>query len=64
MSAAPGELEPVAALPAATPARLAARYDDPIDPSELTLYDPESEKQTTEWLSADPETARSLEAMR
>jgi hypothetical protein len=51
-------------VPAERSTGLLARYDDPADPGELTLYDPASETPLTEWLSTDPETARSLDAMR
>jgi len=64
MSAAPSELRSIVPQIEARSVGLAARYDDPTDPSELTLYDPESETPLTEWLSADPHTVRSLAAMR
>lgn len=63
MSAAPGEMD-AGIVPAERSTGLLARYDDPADPGELTLYDPASETPLTEWLSTDPETARSLDAMR
>jgi hypothetical protein len=64
MSAAPSELRPRLVAPDADSAGLAARYDDPDNPTELTLYDPDSESPLTEWLSADLATVRSLTEMR
>jgi len=64
MSGPPCELRALPAPAAAESTGLAARYDDPADPTELTLYDPDRESPLTEWLSADPSTLRSLAAMR
>lgn len=64
MSAAPSELRPLPAPAEPESTGLAARYDDPENPTELTLYDPDSDSPLTEWLSADPATVRSLAAMR
>jgi hypothetical protein len=64
MSAAPSELRPLPAPADPESTGLAARYDDPENPTELTLYDPDTDSQLTEWLSADTRTVRSLAAMR
>lgn len=39
-------------------------YDDSENPSELTLYEPESESPATEWLTVDAATAVTLDEMR
>ncbi|WP_251341598.1 hypothetical protein [Haloplanus halophilus] len=39
-------------------------FDDPSDPSELTIFTPEDGKLATEWISADRTTARSLDRLR
>lgn len=62
MSAASNELSGTAVPSDET--GLLARYDDPADPSELTLYDPAGDSALTEWLSVDPEIARPLSEMQ
>jgi len=64
MSAAPRELTPPRITATGLSSGLAARYDDPADPTELTIYDPDGDKELTEWLSADTETAVALDTMR
>lgn len=64
MSAAPRELAPPRITATGLSSGLAARYDDPADPTELTLYDPDGDKELTEWLSVDPASAVSLATMR
>jgi len=39
-------------------------FDDPADPSELTIFSPEGGNIATEWVTADRSTARSLDRMR
>ncbi|MFB6122344.1 MAG: hypothetical protein ABEJ78_02655 [Haloferacaceae archaeon] len=36
-------------------------YDDPENPAELTIFSPESEDLTTEWITTDRSTAVPLE---
>ncbi|WP_248897973.1 hypothetical protein [Haloplanus halobius] len=43
---------------------LAYRYDEPSNPSTLTVFTPETERCTTEWLTVDRPTAVSLDAVR
>ena len=43
---------------------LACLYDDPFDPSELTIFVPEASARTTAWITADESTAVSLEECR
>ncbi|MES3518331.1 MAG: hypothetical protein PPP58_11785 [Natronomonas sp.] len=43
---------------------LTGRYDDPDDPTELTVFPPDSEAVTTEWLTVDPAAAVPLPEMR
>jgi hypothetical protein len=38
--------------------------DDPADPTELTIFTPETDKLATEWISADRTAARSLDGLR
>lgn len=45
----------------AADSEFAHRYDDPEDPSELTIFAPESQKLTTEWITADRSTAVALD---
>jgi len=39
-------------------------FDDPADPSELTVFAPDTDSLATEWLTVDWETARSLDRLR
>lgn len=39
-------------------------YDDPADPTELTVYAPETERLATEWVTVDRSAAVSLERVR
>ncbi|SEA35651.1 hypothetical protein SAMN04488065_2799 [Haloplanus vescus] len=39
-------------------------YDDPSNPSELTVFTPETERLATEWVTVDQSTAVSLEEVR
>jgi hypothetical protein len=39
-------------------------YDDAVDPTELTIFAPEEEKLTTEWVTADRSAAVPLEEIR
>ncbi|WP_251329366.1 hypothetical protein [Haloplanus pelagicus] len=39
-------------------------FDDPTDPAELTIFTPDTGRLATEWITADRETARSLDRMR
>ncbi|WP_299333643.1 hypothetical protein [Haloplanus sp.] len=39
-------------------------FDDPADPSELTVFAPGTDSLATEWLTIDWETARSLDRLR
>ncbi len=41
---------------------LAAAYDDPEDPTELTVFPAGDEDLATRWLTADVDTVVSLEA--
>ncbi|WEL19634.1 hypothetical protein [Candidatus Nanohalococcus occultus] len=43
------------------PYELERRLDDPDDPSEVTIYDPDADNLTTTWLTADLEVAVDLE---
>jgi hypothetical protein len=38
--------------------------DDPADPSELTVFAPDTDSLATEWLTVDWETARPLDRLR
>ena len=40
------------------------RYDDPSDPAELTVYDPEADRLATEWVTVDRSTAVSFDRIR
>lgn len=40
---------------------LTARFDDAVEPSEVTVYPSTSDNPTTEWLTIDAEYALSLE---
>ena len=39
-------------------------YDDPADPTELTVYAPETERLATEWVTVNRSAAVSLERVR
>jgi hypothetical protein len=39
-------------------------YDDAADPAELTVFSPEDQRLTTEWVTADVSTAVPLEEVR
>ncbi|EMA03835.1 hypothetical protein SAMN05443574_102347 [Haloarcula vallismortis] len=39
-------------------------YDDPEDPSELTIFPSDSHQSVTEWVTADRSAAVSLEELR
>jgi len=39
-------------------------YDDAADPAELTVFAPENQRLTTEWVTADVSTAVPLEDVR
>jgi len=39
-------------------------FDDPSDPSELTIFSPEDGKLSTEWITTDRTTARALDRVR
>lgn len=43
---------------------LECQYDDPIDPSELTIFAPDAPIRTTAWISADDSTAIPLDRCR
>lgn len=43
---------------------LACLFDDPDDPSEVTIFDPAEETTTTRWITADRETAVMVTEMR
>lgn len=43
---------------------LGCLYDDPLDPSELTIFVPDPSVRTTAWITADESTAVSLEGHR
>lgn len=43
---------------------LCCLYDDPLDPSELTIFVPEPSARTTAWITVDKATAVSLEGHR
>jgi len=43
---------------------LACLYDDAADPAELTVFAPENQRLTTEWVTADVSTAVPLEDVR
>mgnify|MGYP000474713802 CR=1 FL=1 len=55
---------PPAALRAAPEFELECLFDDPSDPSELTIFSPEGENLATEWVTADRSAAWSLERIR
>ncbi|MFD1632396.1 hypothetical protein ACOZ4L_06330 [Haloplanus ruber] len=55
---------PPAELRSAPEFELECLFDDPSDPSELTIFSPEGENLATEWVTADRSTARSLERIR
>lgn len=39
-------------------------YDDPSEPSELTIFSPDGESMVTEWMTADRSTAVALDRLR
>ncbi len=39
-------------------------YDDAADPAELTVFTPENQRLTTEWVTTDVSTAVPLEEVR
>jgi hypothetical protein len=43
---------------------LTCSYDDAVDPSEVTVFDPGSSSLTTAWITIDISDAIRLEAMR
>ncbi len=43
---------------------LACLYDDPSDPSELTVFSPETPRTVTEWLTVDRASAIRLDRIR
>lgn len=43
---------------------LACLFDDPSDPSELTVFSPETPRMATEWLTVDRASAVRLDRMR
>lgn len=43
---------------------LGCLYDDPDDPSELTIFVPETPARTTAWITVDEPSAVSLERHR
>jgi hypothetical protein len=45
-------------------AELECLLDDPSDPSELTVFAPETDSLATEWLTVDWETACDLDRLR
>ena len=45
-------------------AELGCLYDDPDDPSELTIFVPETPERTTAWITIDKPSAVSLEEYR
>lgn len=43
---------------------LECQYDDPMNPSELTIFAPDASTRTTTWISADDSTAIPLDRCR
>ena len=43
---------------------LECKYDDPMDPSELTIFAPDAAVRTTAWISADDSAAIPLDRCR
>lgn len=43
---------------------LGCLYDDPLDPTELTIFVPDPSARTTAWITVDESTAISLEGHR
>lgn len=43
---------------------LECQYDDPMDPSELTIFAPDAPSRTTAWISADDSAAIPLDHCR
>lgn len=43
---------------------LRGRYDDPEDPTELTVFSPGSDRITTEWVTADRSVLVPLDGIR
>lgn len=43
---------------------LECRYDDPADPSELTVFSPATRHLATEWMTADRSTVVPLDRVR
>lgn len=39
-------------------------YDDPVDPSELTVFSPRDDRLATEWMTVDLATAIPIDRMR
>lgn len=39
-------------------------YDDPLDPSELTIYAPDGQRFATEWVTADQSAAIPIDQIR
>jgi len=57
-SATAGEQEQVPEV------NLACLYDDPSNPSELTIFSPETPRMATEWLTVDRSAAVRLDRMQ
>lgn len=49
---------------ATTEFELECLYDDPSEPSELTIFSPEGESMVTEWITADHSAAVALDSVR
>lgn len=43
---------------------LGCLFDDPSNPSTVTVFSPETDRLRTEWLTADRSTAVALESVR
>jgi hypothetical protein len=61
---APADAPSPAELRSTPEFELECLFDDPSDPSELTIYTPETERLATEWVTADRGIAESLDRVR
>jgi hypothetical protein len=59
-----GPVTAVSSADASPAIELECRYDDPDDPSELTVFSPELPNRATEWLTVDRATAIPLDRFR
>lgn len=57
----PSSAEPIEDVPEF---ELEYLYDDPVDPSELTIFAPTEDRLATEWITVDRSAAVPIEVVR